>query len=103
MEVNLCHTPYFHMQKLAIILELFSILYLCYYSQNYSGIIISGLISTQAVSILVSVKAVSSVGSVGKVAQKKSDSAHLSCAEEQERAYSIWENSWSLTELEWVE
>jgi len=28
---------------LAIILEIFSILYHCYYSQNYSGIIISGL------------------------------------------------------------
>jgi len=28
----------------AIILKLFSILYHCYYSQNYSGIIISGLV-----------------------------------------------------------
>ena len=42
-EVYLYHTPYFHTETLAIILELFSILYCCYYSQNYSGIIISGL------------------------------------------------------------
>ena len=42
-EVYLNHTPYFHMEMLAIILELFSILYRCYYSQKYSGIIISGL------------------------------------------------------------
>ena len=45
VQVNLHHTSYFHMQMLAIILELFSILYLCYYSQNYSGIIISGLVT----------------------------------------------------------
>jgi len=32
------------MEMLAIILELFSILYCRYYSQNYSGIIISGLV-----------------------------------------------------------
>ena len=37
------HTPYFRMETLAIILKLFSIPYCCYYSQNYSGIIISGL------------------------------------------------------------
>jgi len=43
LEVYLHHTPYFHMETLATILELFSILYHCYYSQNYSGIIISGL------------------------------------------------------------
>jgi len=43
-EVYLHHTPYFYMEMLAIILELFSILYRCYYSQNYSGIIISGLV-----------------------------------------------------------
>jgi len=42
-EVSLHHTPYFHTETLAIILELFSILYHCYYSQNYSGIIITGL------------------------------------------------------------
>jgi len=42
-EVYLHHTTYFHTETLAIILELFSILYHCYYSQNYSGIIISGL------------------------------------------------------------
>jgi len=44
LEVYLHHTPYFHTETLAIILELFSILYCCYYSQNYSGIIISGLL-----------------------------------------------------------
>jgi len=43
-EVYLNHTLYFHTETLAIILELFSILYRCYYSQNYSGIIISGLV-----------------------------------------------------------
>jgi len=37
-------TPHpFHTEMFAIILELFSILYRCYYSQNYSSIIISGL------------------------------------------------------------
>ena len=40
---SLHHTPYFLTETLAIILELFSILYCCYYSQNYSSIIISGL------------------------------------------------------------
>ena len=44
LEVYLNHTPYFHTEMLAIILKWFSILYRCYYSQNYSGIIISGLI-----------------------------------------------------------
>jgi len=42
-EVYLHHTPYFRTETIAIILELFSILYRCYYSQNYSSIIISGL------------------------------------------------------------
>ena len=42
-EVYLNHTLNFHTETLATILELFSILYRCYYSQNYSGIIISGL------------------------------------------------------------
>ena len=55
-EVNMHHTPYFHMQMLAIILELFSILYLCYYSQNYSGIIISGLHMTVHCGIWVKVQ-----------------------------------------------
>ena len=43
LEVYLNHTPYFHTEMLAIILKWFSILYRCYYSQNYSSIIISGL------------------------------------------------------------
>ena len=55
-EVYLHHTPYFHAETLAIILELFSILYHCYYSQNYSGIIISGLVmnavSTQTIAVM---------------------------------------------------
>ena len=42
-EVDLHHTPYYFTETLAIILNLFSILYHWYYSQNYSGIIISGL------------------------------------------------------------
>ena len=42
-EVHLHHTPYFHTEVRGVVLELFSILYCCYYSQNYSGIIISGL------------------------------------------------------------
>ena len=51
-EVYLHHTAYFHTKMLAIILELFSILYRCYYSQNYSGIIISGLLHTTSCLIL---------------------------------------------------
>jgi len=42
-EVYLHHNPYFRTETLAIILKLFSILYRCYYSQNYSSIIIAGL------------------------------------------------------------
>jgi len=41
---SLHHTHYFHMEMFAIILEIFSILYRCYYSQNYSGTNISGLV-----------------------------------------------------------
>jgi len=44
LEVYLHHTPYFRTETLAIILELFSIIYRCCYSQNYSGIIIAGLV-----------------------------------------------------------
>jgi len=43
MSIYTTPLAYFRMETLAIILELFSILYRCNYSQNYSGIIISGL------------------------------------------------------------
>ena len=49
-EVHLHHTPYFHTEVRGVVLELFSILYCCYYSQNYSGIIISGLSADKLVS-----------------------------------------------------